>query len=66
MAKKQRTFADKIAKGTGPRGEVCPQCGQVIKDIKIVRAIRNEVSGSWRFAESMAKVCKCNEQEALA
>ncbi|RKZ31280.1 hypothetical protein DRQ36_02555 [bacterium] len=65
MGKKQRTFMDKIAKGTGARGEECPVCQSVIRNIKIVRAVRNETSGSWRFVETVEKVCKCNEKELL-
>jgi len=65
MGKKKRTFADKVAKGTGPRGEVCPKCENVIRMIKVVRAEKNEEKGSWRFAESVERVCKCNEQEIL-
>jgi hypothetical protein len=65
MGKKQRSFSDKIAKGTGLRGKVCPVCEQVIRDIKVIRAARNEVKGSWRYVESIEKVCKCNEKEIL-
>ncbi len=66
MGKKKRTFADKVAKGTGPRGEVCPECDTVKRIIKIVRAERDEEKGSWRFSENIEKVCKCNEKELLA
>ena len=65
MGKKQRSFSDKIAKGTGIRGEVCPVCGEVIREIKVVRAVRNEEKGSWRYVNSIKKVCKCNEKEIL-
>ena len=64
LGKKTRSFADKIAKGTGPRGEECPVCKQIIRNIKIVKAVRSDKS-SWQFDESMAKVCKCNEKEFL-
>ncbi len=65
MGKKKRTFADKVAKGTGPRGEVCPKCQAVIRNIKVVRAQRSEQNDSWRFVEAVEKVCKCNEKEFL-
>ena len=64
LGKKQRTFADKIAKGTGPRGDVCPTCQQVIRNIKVVCAMKTEKQ-SWAFDDRMRKVCKCNEKEIL-
>jgi len=65
MARKQRTFADKIAKGTGPRGEKCPVCGEVIQSIMVIRPYKTD-KGNWRFTNEMARVCKCNSKEALA
>lgn len=65
MGKKKRTFADKVAKGTGPRGEVCPVCETVKRVIKIIRAEHDDSKGSWRFSENMEKVCKCNETELM-
>ena len=63
--RKQRTFMDKIAKGTGPRGERCPVCGEIIQLIKIIRPYKTP-SGNWRYREFVAHVCKCNEKEMLA
>jgi len=65
MGKKKRTFADKVSKGTGPRGEVCPECETVKRVIKIIRAEQDDSKGSWRFSEKMEKVCKCNETELM-
>ncbi|MCD6594940.1 hypothetical protein J7L68_04610 [bacterium] len=65
MARKQRTFSDKISKGTGPRGEKCPVCGEVIQTVKIIRPYKAE-NGSWRYIEEMVNVCKCNSKEMLA
>jgi len=65
MGKRKRTFADKVAKGTGPRGEVCPNCEQVIRVIKTIKAEKVEENDSWRFVEKIQKVCKCNESEIL-
>jgi hypothetical protein len=64
LGKKQRSFADKISKGTGPRGEVCPTCQQIIRNIKVVRAMLSEKQ-SWAFDDRMQKVCKCNEKDIL-
>ncbi|MCD6417585.1 hypothetical protein J7M00_02225 [bacterium] len=64
MARKQRTFADKIAKGTGPRGEKCPVCGEVIQAIMMVRPYKTE-KGTWRYRKMMVNVCKCNAKEVL-
>jgi hypothetical protein len=66
MGKKKRSFADKVSKGTGPRGEVCPKCETIKRVIKIVRAEKVDEKGSWRFVENVEKVCKCNEEELLA
>ncbi|RKZ33862.1 hypothetical protein DRQ33_03360 [bacterium] len=64
MARKKRTFMDKIAKGTGPRGEKCPKCGEILQAVKIVRPYKTD-KGSWRYLEEMVRVCKCNQKELL-
>ncbi len=64
MARKQRTFTDKIAKGTGPRGEKCPVCGEVIQTVMTVRPYKSK-NGNWRYRKAMANVCKCNSKEVL-
>ncbi len=65
MARKQRSFAAKIAKGTGPQGEKCPVCGEVKQVIQVVRPYRTEI-GSWRYNVDVKRVCKCNRAEALS
>jgi len=65
MARKQKTFMDKIAKGTGPRGEKCPQCGEIIQAVKMIRPYKTE-KNAWRYRATMLSVCKCNAKEALA
>ncbi len=64
MARKMRTFADKIAKGTGPRGEKCPVCGEVIQAVVMIRPYKSE-NGNWRYRKTTANVCKCNSKEVL-
>ncbi len=64
MARKQRTFMDKIAKGTGPRGEKCPKCGEVIQAVMMIRPYKS-AKGTWRYKEVMVNVCKCNQKEVL-
>ena len=64
MARKQKTFLDKIAKGTGPRGEKCPVCGEVIQNVMIIRPYRTK-AGTWRYERQMASFCKCNEKEVF-
>jgi hypothetical protein len=62
--RKTRSFVDKVAKGTGPRGTRCEICGEIIKNIKTIRPYKSK-SGNWRYIEEMHKVCKCNEKEIL-
>ncbi len=64
MARKQKTFMDKIAKGTGPRGEKCPKCGEVIQPVMMFRPYRS-AKGTWRYKRTMVRVCKCNAKEVL-
>ena len=64
MARKQRSFMDKIAKGTGPRGEKCPKCGEVIQAVKMVRPYKTE-NGNWRYRETIVNVCRCNQKDVL-
>ena len=64
MGRKQRSFVDKISKGTGPRGEKCPVCGEIIQKIKMIRPYK-AINGAWRYRETIAKVCKCNSKDIL-
>ncbi|MBN2541947.1 hypothetical protein JXI42_03695 [bacterium] len=65
MARKKRSFADKVAKGTGPRLEICPKCGEGIQVIKLVKAYTFGEKDSLRFKGKMVKVCKCNEKDVF-
>ncbi|MBN1755095.1 hypothetical protein JW877_02675 [bacterium] len=66
MARKKRTFADKVAKGTGPRHAICPVCGGGIQIIKVVKPyLVDDEKKTYRYREEITKVCKCNEKEVF-
>jgi len=63
MAKKDRSFAAKVARSTAVKGEICPVCGGVRQPVIYIKSERSPLTGHWRFRESMVKVCKCNHKE---
>lgn len=65
MAKKQKTFAEK-AMGSKGGAPVCPKCGQAFEPVMVVNTEKISESDTWKFTKSMAKVCKCNENEVYA
>jgi hypothetical protein len=62
MAKKPKTFADKMKKGKGG-DNVCPKCSGEIQRVKLIKSVKSETTNSWRFNQNMVDVCKCNEKE---
>lgn len=62
MAKKVKTFADKMKKGKHDEN-ICPKCNGEIQRVKFVKSVKSESSNSWRFNQNMVDVCKCNEKE---
>ena len=63
MAKKERSFAAKVAKSTAVKGEICPVCGGAIQPVVYIKSERSPLTGNWRFKKNMVKVCKCNHKE---
>jgi hypothetical protein len=61
MAKKQRTFADKLKK----EKEVayCKKCGGAIQPVLHVKSEWSENTNAWKFRQKIVKVCKCNQKE---
>ncbi|APF16934.1 hypothetical protein [Caldithrix abyssi] len=63
MAKKQ-DFASKTMKSK--HGKTCPVCGEAYTYVKVVNTEPSQKEGSYRFAEQIVAVCKCNEKEVYA
>lgn len=66
MAKKDRTFASKVAKASLDFTEKCSVCGDSYRLLKVVSTIKLPEKNSYRFQEKIVKVCKCNEKEIYA
>jgi hypothetical protein len=58
---KQMTFEQKAKKEK--RVQTCPVCHGPIQHIRLVKPVRNEAKGSWKFADTNVGVCKCNQAE---
>ena len=58
--RKQRTFADKVAKQKTV--VICPKCNGQVQTIFLVRSVKSD-SGSWKFRQRHVNVCKCNQKE---
>ena len=66
MARKDRSFASKVAKGAQDKaGEHCPECGELFNIVHVVSSEKSEI-GTWRFKEKIVGVCKCNQKEVYA
>lgn len=63
MARKRKTFADKVEKALKKKGNQCLECGSVISRVMYVRSEFSERTNSWRFSQSFVNVCKCNSKE---
>ena len=63
MARKDRSFAAKLAHAGQKEILVCPVCNQDMTAHRVVRGIVNERTGKWRFRERSVKICACNKAE---
>ena len=61
MARKQRTFADKLRREK--QVVHCPKCGGAVQPIFHVKSEWSERTNSWKFKQKLVKVCKCNQKE---
>ncbi len=66
MARKRKTFADKVAKSREQRGDLCPVCGETIKPIMVITPTVSERSGAYRFRRSHVRYCSCNAEEVFS
>ena len=61
MARKDKSFAAKVHKEK--KVNICPVCESTINSILLVKSVKSEVTGAWKFNEKNVGVCKCNEKE---
>ncbi|MGB2697317.1 MAG: hypothetical protein WBD28_05580 [Candidatus Zixiibacteriota bacterium] len=64
MARKLRTFADKVQAKT--HVVICTKCNSPIQPVLMVRSVKSEHSGAWKFKRQLVKVCKCNQKEVYS
>lgn len=60
---KDKSFGAKVAKTQAKVNKVCPVCKSAIDTIHLIQSMKNQETGSYRFAEKHVGVCKCNEKE---
>ncbi len=60
---KVKTFVDKLRKMSEAHANVCPVCNTEIHRVKVVRSVKSEETGAYRYKQLMVNVCKCNEKE---
>lgn len=65
MAKKARSFAEKVAAASEEKGKHCPECGELYEFLQYVSSTQNPESSSWKFNKKMVAVCKCNKSEVM-
>jgi len=65
MAKKPKTFAEKVAESSNGANRVCPDCGETMSYVQQVKSVQNSENNSWKFNQKMVAVCSCNKSEVL-
>lgn len=65
MAKKTKSFAEKVAAASEVGGRHCPTCGEVYQNVQQVTSVKQKETNSWKFNQRMVAVCKCNRSEVL-
>lgn len=63
MARKKRTFADKMKREE--KVMVCPVCNSPIQNIFLVKSVKTD-NGFWKFKQRHISVCKCNQKEVYS
>jgi len=61
MAKKEKSFAAKVKKVKDVK--ICPVCEKPVTSLLLVKSVKSETTGAWKFKEKNIGVCKCNETE---
>jgi len=65
MAKKPKSFAEKVAAANQEGGRYCPTCGEMYQNVQQVTSVKQPETNSWKFNQRMVTVCKCNRAEVL-
>lgn len=60
---KDKSFAAKLAKAGGASSAHCATCGEVLNMVQVVKLVKNEDKGSYKFKEDFVPFCKCNQNE---
>jgi len=63
MAKKAKSFADKLRKMSEAEAQICSVCKTEIQRVMLIKSVKSEEKNSWKFNQNMVNVCKCNEKE---
>lgn len=64
MARKQRTFAEKVQKKK--HEIICSKCNSPIQTVFLVRTVKSEHTNAWKFKQRLVQVCKCNQKEVYS
>lgn len=65
MAKKSKSFADKVEAATRESGRVCPECGEIYQYVQQVQSVKSAETNSWKFNQKIVSVCNCNRSEVV-
>ncbi len=63
MARKERSFAAKLAHAGKKHVVLCSVCNKEKVGHMIIRSMKSERTGGWRFREQHVKICGCNREE---
>lgn len=63
MAKKKKSFVERVKMSTEPSGEVCDECGQEIEQVKLIDPQYIEGKDAWVFNSKVINICNCNRNE---
>ena len=58
---KQMSFEQKAKKEK--KQVVCPVCHGPVQYIRLVKTVKSQTKGSWKFSDRNVGVCKCNQAE---
>lgn len=58
---KQMSFEQKAKKEK--KQVICPVCHGPVQYVRLVKPVKNEAKGSWKFSDTNVGICKCNQAE---
>lgn len=66
MARKVKSFADKMKKSGIDIYKRCETCGQYLAPHKVITPEFNEGKNNYKFPTKTVLICKCNEKDFFA